>query len=79
MPVHIARSIEFRDPLTHKLEFAIVSIVRLNAALDLMFAGCAGLPKNPDGDLAAYLLLVENDLLHDEAQDTFAVFWLGGF
>src|SRR4051794_6499946 len=38
-----------------------------------MLARSAGLPQNLEPDLAERALLVENDLVHDEAQDALAL------
>ena len=49
-----------------------VIAIGVNAPLQAMLARSAGLPQDFEPDLAGRALLVENDLVHDEAQDALA-------
>jgi len=67
-----ASTVELADAPTQPFDIHVIAI-GVDAPLETMVAGGAGLPHDPEPDLAGRALLIKNDLLHDEAQNALAL------
>ncbi|UWU75785.1 hypothetical protein N2603_38430 [Bradyrhizobium huanghuaihaiense] len=77
LAIHLVFSVQLDDPLPQSIDVDLIA-VGLNAPLNVMLAGCAGIPDDLEPHLTSGLLLVKNDFTNDKSQNALAIGYRGG-
>src|SRR3954452_17911897 len=72
LAVHLAQPVQLDDPLSYPVLIGMLSVA-LHAPLQPVLASSAGLPDDSDPDVATAPLLIQRDLLDNQADDLLAV------